>query len=139
MPIVWGRVNDVFVEVVSGALSDAEFKTFLAALDETTRKPEVGVLVSTDETPLPAHQRKAIAELMDGRTNQVAVLTDSAIVRGVLTAIKWMMRTGNHATPFALRDVDRALDHLGVARDKRAEVIATLERLRAQISLPPLK
>ncbi|MET0390295.1 MAG: hypothetical protein ABW321_30265 [Polyangiales bacterium] len=80
-----------------------------------------------------ARQRARIAEVMksSGRSVRVALMTDSQLARGFLTAIEWLIGAGNmRALPLA--ELNAGLRWLE-AEDSAREVAQVIARLRAAL------
>lgn len=76
-----------------------------------------------------AKQRKALAEALRGVDIRSAILTESLVVRGIVTAIAWL----NVALrAFAPDQQHEAADYLGLDASERAWAFAELPRLRAE-------
>jgi hypothetical protein len=65
-----------------------------------------------------------------------AILTSSAIARGVLTALSWFLPAERLPTMFTLDDVVAALTFLGVDAASEGGVRAELARLAGSLELP---
>jgi hypothetical protein len=65
-----------------------------------------------------------------------AILTSSAIVRGLLTALSWFLAAERLPTTFPLDDVVAALTFLGVDAASEGGVRAELARLAGSLELP---
>jgi len=65
---------------------------------------------------------------------RVAFCTDSALVRGAMTALLWLSRARVTLKPFRVSDRDNALDWLAeIAIFDRADVLAELRRMQAHL------
>jgi len=133
--------------VVAGtrAIGDETWREHLghSAADTTSHQPAHGVLFWSPTQGPSARQRKMLTEeFADGirldAQRRVAVLTDSAIVRGTVTAIHWFMRQKFIA--FTPREVERALDWLAeeVVFD-RAEARRALAQIIEAVRDPALR
>jgi hypothetical protein len=94
-----------------------------------------GVLVHTFSTGPTAQQRARLTRLMEeGKIPIVpqAVLTESIIVRGIVTAFAWVI--GPHIKTFSSRDVDKALDYLQVPAFQRRHVLDAVGRLKLMLA-----
>ena len=61
---------------------------------------------------------------------RTAVLTDSMVTRGAVTALKWFKVP---IAAFAPNQIERAMDHIGVPKDERTAVLKTLEQAKARL------
>ena len=76
-------------------------------------KPGVtGFLVIAREATLTAKQRTEVAEVVNRRKLKGAVILTSAIQRGVVTAIGWLVG-GDRLRSYAPKEMDAALEFLG--------------------------
>jgi hypothetical protein len=95
-----------------------------ASMDSAIEKAESGtiacILVFTDGGAPNPLQRARITGSKTFASLPLAVITDSALVRGVLTALNWMGMAGK---PFSTMKVQQALDHLAVPLDQRDELL----------------
>lgn len=76
-----------------------------------------------------AKQRKALAEALQGVDIRSAILTDSLVVRGIVTAIAWLNVSLKAFAPDQQRE---AADYLGLDASERDWAFAELRRLRAE-------
>jgi hypothetical protein len=117
--------------------ADDEWRGWLRAYE--TRSPHIrGVVVRTLGGGPSSSQRKELVQAMHTRTipTPTAMLTSSAIVRGLLTALSWFLPAERLPTMFALDDVVAALTFLGVDVASEGGVRAELARLAASLDLP---
>jgi hypothetical protein len=119
----------------------AEYCAFvdgMAALDRTKTR---SVLVWANGQSLSAAERKLLAEKMPAPKNappmRQALLTDSALFRGVMTAMGWLMNKADYAMKaFPTSEVDPALEWLSAtAQFKARDGSLALETLRATLAL----
>lgn len=98
------------VVVVVGAHtpSDADWKLLIEA--HKRDRHQRTLVVSGGGGPSPA-QRKAILDASGGKGLPAAILTDSVVVRGIVTALSWF---SPKIRAYAPGDLRGALDHLGV-------------------------
>jgi hypothetical protein len=89
-----------------------------------------GLLVFTAGASINANQRGQVVDLFRRGKLRGAVLTDSVVVRGAVTAIQWFGVPIAAFKPSAPAD---ALAFLAVAAPARADVLATLERVKADV------
>jgi hypothetical protein len=104
-----------------------EWDAYIAACRQLGRRIK-RVLVLTAGGSLNARQRKEV-EALFGKV-PIAVLTDSIVARGAVTALSWF---NVPIAAFPPSQVERALDHLQVPAVERAEVVAVLNRARARL------
>jgi hypothetical protein len=91
--------------------------------------PECPSIVWPGAAPISAVQRKQLADTMpkNGRT---AVLSDSVVDRGIVTALSWFI---DGIKAFPLFREDEALAHLQLKEDEAAAVLEAGRRLRSQM------
>lgn len=132
-------VGSVHVQVIADSPSDADWDAMLdSMLDGQKTSPMVRVLVSAEKGAPNAAQRKRLADRIGNRKQRGAVLTESAVVRGALTAIRWFNPNIN-TQAFSPRAFDEAVDYLDVATAEGPKLRAAIDRLRAELGLGPLK
>jgi hypothetical protein len=117
--------------------TEDEWRAWLRAYE--TRSPHVrGVLVRTVGGGPSSSQRKELVQTIQAQTSppRTAILTSSALVRGLLTAISWFLSGDHLPTMFALDDLAGALAFLNVAPTDGPGVRAELARLAASLEAP---
>jgi hypothetical protein len=113
----WSRHDGVLVVVhAPGEPSEAEWGQFM---DEARSAPTQGLLVIAPDASLSAKQRREVQHWFSEGGTRGAVVTDSKLTRGVVTAISWFKIP---IKAFSPRDLEKALDFLGVAPDASQEV-----------------
>ena len=121
---VYGKVGDCFILVLGKVPpSDADFNpyiTFVRGAIRPDMKPRV--LVQSHGGALSPKQRQALNELTApfAQVARIAVLTDSAVARGVVTAMSWFAKEVYQA--FSLSDLNAALDFLQIPGILHAEL-----------------
>jgi hypothetical protein len=65
---------------------------------------------------------------------RVAVVTASALGRGVVTALSWFAKDGYRA--FSPQDLDAAITYIGAPRALFAEIKSTMSTLAKQVGIP---
>lgn len=131
---IWSGL--VFVAHCPGPLSEADLAAYLQ--DIMPREDLKGVVVrASDGAPKP-HQRAQIQHWFEQNGRRGAVLTDSILARGGVTAMRWF---GLPVRAFALDQLDAALGYVGIqpehippARDRLQKVIDAADAL-SQVSL----
>nr|WP_206607121.1 hypothetical protein [Sandaracinus sp.] len=109
--------------------SDEEWGEYVEAVDAQGAAP-LAQLVHTQGGSPNAKQRGAFTKMLAGRTVPVAVLNDSALVRGAVTAIAWFNPS---LRAFKSADIDAALQYLGVPESRWSTLKNDLEDLRASV------
>ena len=125
----WSVVGDLLISVTSaGVVSDQDWQQFMKALrTEPVTKYLAGTLGKAEAT---STQRKEGAEVMMRRGLRVAVITDDAITRGIITAVGWL---GANVSSFNWSNIDAALSYLNVTEVQASRAHDTLAILRAAV------
>jgi len=116
--------------------SEPEWQSYLnSARANGARQPEgkpYRGLVFTDGGAPGAKQRAAFAELMNSYspTPVGSVITDSTLVRGVVTAIGWLVKVPRVFSPSKLAD---AFLYVGIPNDEIPLVKSSIEQALSQI------
>lgn len=93
------------------------------AIGENHDRARGQLVLSLGGAPDAAQRKMAIDRLPPGFvTPPVAVISDALIVRGVITALNWLLNDSHRA--FRPTDVDGVAAHLGIPRDRAAELVA---------------
>ena len=130
MPMASGDCGRVCVAVLREAPPSAvEWTAWLGLLAAHKGLP-VRVLVETHSGPSAA-QRKALADALRGEDVRFAILTDSLIVRGIVTALAWL-GLPHHA--FAPDQRVQAYNYLDLNPSEREQVETELSRLKLQLA-----
>lgn len=127
--------DDAFV-VVHGAdnPTEAEWERYLQSIEATPTKA-TRILVVTYGGGPNATQRAHLNKIIYPKPPAVAVCTDAAMVRGIVTAIGWF---NPRIRAFARDDVGRALTYLGVPELQALRMLPHIARLREAVA-PPAK
>lgn len=132
----FGVFGNVYV-VVHGSKSpeDVEWRAYV---DDMERKASAvkGVLVYTVGAGPNPGQRKYVADMWSrrGQMLPLALLTPSSFVRGVVTALNWMLP--KPIRTFDVHQVDEALGFLQLSDAEKSSALAALEDFRGQLGLP---
>jgi hypothetical protein len=128
--VVFRMIGHVMLIVYNDKTPTTEDHRRCVEAFRTMDPAQVRSLVITDGgAPTPA-QRKDFVDILQGRQYRMAVLTDSIMVRGVVTAVSWFT-TGTRAFPRAA--LDQAFLHLDIPprlHDRiRAEIVVLQREL----------
>jgi len=128
--ISFGCAERIFV-VAQGeeAPSLDDWEQCVRALDAELAELK-GVLLFSAGGGMNAKQREQMAELVKRGRLRVAVLTNSKIVRGAVTAMSWFEIS---IEAFDCNDESRALDYLLVEAEARTSVLTALSELMLQV------
>lgn len=136
--MVWAFVENMLL-VVSGSNdpSDLEFANYQKFCLEKWPQTSGYCMVVTAEGSLNAKQRDWVNKFLKSRTilPKVAIITDSTMVRGIVTALSWFNAGTKAFSPAKIND---ALSYLDVPIGARASKIV-LEMRKLQASLAPPK
>ncbi len=78
-------------------------------------------------------QRNHFSDALGKTLPRVAVLTDSRVIRGIITAIQWL--GSMDIKGFAPRAIDEAIEFIDVSH-RRAELTQAVETFRAEMAQP---
>lgn len=76
-------------------------------------------------------QRTSAAEVFKARKISAVVLTESGLVRGLVTAASWL---GADMKSYDWPDVRKGLDHLGVTGSQQDQAVAIIQRMKVAYS-----
>ena len=113
--------------------SDAEWSVWL---ERSKPMKHRALLISTEGGAPNARQRARVAtEIGQGVAQRppVALLTDSLVIRSVMTAFSWVLGSAHPIRAFPREGVDTALEWLGV-QTRSVRVRAAIARLNAALS-----
>ena len=106
-----------------------EWTEFYSALSRDTAYLR-GLLVYSAGGALDVNQRSDLFQIHRKAGFRVAVLSDSMLVRGAITALRWLEV---QAKSFKPAETDAALDYLAATEPARAGLKRALERQIAQV------
>jgi hypothetical protein len=131
------EVDSTYVLVLGAAnppdVEWAQWVDYIATQIQPGSAPRV-IVVTEGGSPTAA-QRAALSKVTDRYKNEakVAVLTESVIARGALTALSWF--AADVYRPFSPTDFDNALKYLGVS-SAAAEIKTAIRTLQEQLGIP---
>jgi hypothetical protein len=111
------KIVDTLHVIVVGAKdpSPADWQEYIGAIRAEERKgidvTRMRTLVFSDGGGPNAGQRKAASDLLNGRATPIAIVTGVAIMRGIITALRWF---NPEVRAYAPTEVREALDYLKV-------------------------
>ena len=115
----------------ASAPSDAEWGAYVEEVKQEPDPSRFVTLVYTDGGS-PTHEQRAALNLALGYSStRTAVLSVSAVVRGVVSALNFFNR---EIRSFAPAEVDRAFDHLRMSPAMRELARQEIRRLGQQVS-----
>ncbi len=124
----------VLVQIHDSSPSDAEWTQLLTYMLKNRERIRYVLAISRGNGSPSSKQRERLAETLRSFPPQLpfALLTDSRIARGVLTALNWMTGRAKYTAVFGPDELGRALIFFGVGE---AETLAT-RQLVARIDGP---
>ena len=135
--IHYGREGTLlFVVTAAPSWSDASWREMLdGSLAMETRMGSAALLVFSycpEGLPTAVQRRMSVETTHKSRlADRVALLTDSAFVRGALTAIQWVLRKETNTKAYRPADVEAAIRWLALGH--AIDVPAALRRADAMI------
>jgi hypothetical protein len=122
----WEIVDDVLVIIgASGTPSMEEWDGYVEALTVPSVRKQLSLTLGLFSVN-SAMRKRSVAVLKE-RQIPVATLTDSGMVRGLVTVVAWM---GADIRGFAPSDLERAFDYLQVDVGKRSALTERLSALK---------
>lgn len=115
--------------------NDAEWREYIDGVLSTDLHSLRSVVITDGGAPNSA-QRKALNEALNGAEVPGIVVTPSALVRGVVTALSWFNKK---IKAYAPEDFDRACTYLELSGPEIEVVWETIDRLRALLDNPDLR
>lgn len=132
MSMAMQRVHRVFLAVHdASAPTDDEWQSWITLCGERRKEP-IRVLVESFGGGPSAKQRKELADALSGLDLRSAILTNSLITRGIVTAISWLNIS---LRAFAIDQHQAAAEYLGLSKDQLVDVVAALPALRSACGL----
>ena len=116
------------------APTEAEWQHWIALCCE--HPGPIRVLVETHGGGPDAKQRKALSAALQGRELRSAILTDSLVVRGIVTALAWL---GITLRAFPLHEIQAAASFLELTAAEVSLAREILPRLRAECGMAELR
>jgi len=119
--------------------SAADWARYCAAVKTAQRsdEPVIGLLVISEAGGPNAKQRAEVIEAFGPRRAPTAVCSNSALARGITTAIAWLYP--KLMMSFRYEDVERALDGLGIGRNRHATLLARVLEFQREIGAKPFR
>jgi hypothetical protein len=128
--MLWGEKCDVAIAVhTEQAPSDIEWDGWIELCAK--RAPNrFGFLVFSDGGGPSSIQRSKLSRIPELKTIPSAVVTSSAVGRGIVTAVSWL---GTKVRAFAPANVQGALEYLRVPEELRLGVLREVASLRMRL------
>jgi hypothetical protein len=112
--------------------ADSEWQQYVTFIDKqgSTLLPQL--VDGTSSGGPSAKQRRELTAMLNGRKVPVAVLTDSTITLGIVTAVSWF---NDKLKAFSPRDGRAAFTYLGVPQALWPQVEAEQAKMRKELGL----
>jgi len=110
---------------------DRDWARLVLVRNANRTKIRGNLVVAPPRATINSAQRADVASFMKETGTRIAVVTDSALIRGVARAVGFL---GVQVRAFAPSDVSSALDYLDVRESRQAEVVRRVEILKAQLA-----
>jgi len=136
MAMAISRTDRVYALVYGEESPTDEEWTHCVALCRERAGRDSRFLVETRGGGPDAKQRRMLAEAMHNEDTRVAVLTDSFVARGILTALAWL---GLPQRGFGLQDLRAAGSYLELTQLELSHAASELERLRIMLEIEEIK
>jgi hypothetical protein len=116
--------------------SPADWAAYLDAVRAEQKKGidvgEIRTLVFSDGGGPNAAMRKAVSDILQGRTSPVAIVTGNPMMRGIITALSWF---NSQCRAFAPNEIGAALRFLQVPERKVDSIQTTAHDLVTTLGL----
>lgn len=118
-PVIrWAIVDHVLIVLSgTGSVPDDQWQGMHAAMNEEAVRVYLGVSVGS--VHLTRAQRQEGAETVKRRKLLAVVVTDERLVRGVVTAVRWL---GADVNAFPLDELDQALEFVNLGPEASAVI-----------------
>ncbi len=125
----WTVIDDVIIGVTgAGDMPEDGWKQFVA---EMLAKPVTKYLqYATGATQLSSVQRKLGIDAVAEKKMKVVMVTDSTVVRGIVTAASWF---GLKVSSWRLAEIEAAVKDLGVPSDRVDVIMKAAKKLAEQV------
>lgn len=110
--------------------SDDEWFEYVRTLTEMLKTGGIKQIVFTDGGSPNTTQRGLLNQAVKDKDNQVAVVSDSPMVRSVVTALAWF---NPKVKVFAPTRIDEALAYLGYQREEMPRLLTEVRALRLRL------
>jgi hypothetical protein len=109
---------------VTGALADADWRKLLDYMLAHKDSIKAGLVYVHGDDGLTAKQRSELADVIKSmrRGYRTALMTESRVTRGVLTALSWLTKKQDDSRAFPLDGFDEAMTFLGATADETRSV-----------------
>jgi hypothetical protein len=115
---------------------DAYIHAIQASMKAGAEPRQLRTLVFSDGGGPNSAQRKAVANLLNGQATPVAIVSNSAVMRGIMTALAWFNPL---ARAYAPGEIGDALAFLGVPERSFDSIRDTARGLQGNLGLSRVK
>jgi len=110
--------------------SDADWARMVVVRNANRDRIRSNLVVAPPRASINASQRSDVAQFMKANGTSIAVVTDSALIRGVARAVGFL---GVQVRAFAPNELTSALDFLVVSPSRHPEFGRRIEIMKAQL------
>ena len=129
----WAVIGKLLISfATSGSVPTQRFNEYLDAL--RNRQPTHVLAISQGTVTVDSVQRKAAADLVKDKGVKIAVLVDSAVTRGLITALSWL---GVGMKSFGPGQEREALEYLATPSIDIPSTLEVIELLRKRTRKGP--
>lgn len=126
----WVLIDDVAVSVgTNGKMPEEPWKTFVNELNTKPIKKFLCVIIGSIE--VTSVQRKLCIDVVNKRRIKAAVVNDSSVVRGIITAASWFSVDVKSFSPDQLLE---AVRDLGVPTNREDAIVQAAEKLKTSVA-----
>jgi hypothetical protein len=135
--MAWSVLADLLLVVHDEhAPGDAEWDRWLGAHTAAAASVHAVLIYSTGGAPSSAHRKKLLETIERlPRAPAVFMVTSSALVRGVVTALSWFLPMPQRAKTFRLEELDRALALLDLDAVERKATKLEIDKLMSALEV----
>ncbi len=119
------------------APTDPEWDVYIGECKRLLEEAPSGLraLVVTEGGGPTVDQRRRLNEMLAGRAARAAIISESIMIRGIVTAMSWWNPL---IKSFRKQELEPALAYVQLPLADLPHILARLDALRASIELPPL-
>lgn len=123
--------HGVLVQLYFGRTSNGDCRALFDTSSNSAGSLNRVIAIVREEPGLSAAQRQELARVLSKQPNPIlfALMTDSALIRGSLTALNWITGRGRETRLFKMSEIETAMDFLRMPDAERPEVRTLVQRL----------
>lgn len=126
-------VDHVLVVVHADVAPDADdWRRLMLVRDANRTRIRGNLVIAPPRASINAAQRADVATFLKETGSSIAVLTDSALIRGVALAVGL---AGVKVRAFQSNELNKALSYLVVPPSRHADLSARIDRMKAQLAV----